>query len=772
MDFTTLLQSCSSARVLKPLHALLVVSGRSGDVFFSTKLVNIYSRLGDHPSSLLSFEQIARKNVFAWNSMISSHAHFGLFAEAVSCFYLLVTETAVRPDSFTFPATLKACQEAVDGKKVHSWIVKLGLESDLFVSASLIHTYSRFGRMADASKVFCEMPVRDLASWNAMVSGYCQNGDAAQALCVFEEMIGRGFGIDPVTIASILPVCPPLGILPVGLSIHAHVVKHGLDSDIFVSNALINMYAKFGHAGDARQIFDTMVEKDLVSWNSMISAYEQVGEPYSTFGFYHGMKEHGFQPDVLTLVSLASATAQIGDSRNGQSVHGFVLRRNLYSGHIFVGNAIVDMYSKWNDMGSARKFFDSMLAKDVISWNTLINGYSQNGLASEAIDTFHTLEKYEQIVPGQGTLVAVIPAYAHVGSLHQGMRIHGRCIRIGLQTDLFVCTCLIDMYAKCGRLRDAILLFHEVPGKSSIPWNAIIAGHGIHGYGQKALELFQAMEEEGAIPDQVTFISLLSACSHSGLVEQGQNFFHLMHTKYGIEPTRKHYACLVDLLGRAGHLGAAYECIRNMPLKPDASVWGALLGACRIYGNVELGTLAFNGLREIDPENVGYYVLLSNMYAKAGKWKGVDDVRSLVKDRGLRKTPGWTSTEVNNKVHVFFTGNYSHPQSEEIYKKLRDLTAKMKALGYVPDYSFVLQDVEVDEKEHILLSHSERLAIAFGIICMPPKTPISIFKNLRVCGDCHTATKFISRITDREIIVRDSNRFHHFKDGFCSCGDY
>ncbi|MBA0614160.1 hypothetical protein Godav_014488 [Gossypium davidsonii] len=378
----------------------------------------------------------------------------------------------------------------------------------------------------------------------------------------------------------------------------------------------------------------------------------------------------------------------------------------------------------------------------------------------------------KEIAPNQATWVSILPAYSNIGALQQGMRVHGLLVKSSLYLDIFVGTCLIDMYGKCGKLDDAMSLFYEVPKMTSVPWNAIISCHGIHGHAEKALKLFREMREERVKPDHVTFVSLLSACSHSGLVEEGQWCFNVMREEYGIEPILKHYGCMVDMFGRAGHLEKAYNFIKDMPVKPDASVWGALLGACRIHGNIDLGAFASEHLFEVDSENVGYYVLMSNIYANIGKWEGVDKVRTLARDMGLRKTPGWSSIEANNKVDVFYTGNQSHPKCEEIYKELRNLNAKMKSLGYVPDYSFVLQDVEEDEKEHILMSHSERLAIAFGIISTPPKTPIRIFKNLRVCGDCHNATKYISKITEREIIVRDSNRFHHFKDGVCSCRDY
>ncbi|KAG0499382.1 hypothetical protein HPP92_004073 [Vanilla planifolia] len=430
------------------------------------------------------------------------------------------------------------------------------------------------------------------------------------------------------------------------------------------------------------------------------------------------------------------------------------------------------MYGKISKVEYSRKVFDRMVFRDVISWNSLITSYSQNGLANEAIELYEDMEKCEGLKPVQGTLASILPACSHLGALRKGMKVHGQAIKVGLHLDVFVGTCLIDMYAKCGRLADAMTLFLTIPRSSSGPWNAIIAGHGIHGHGNKALELFSQMEQQGIHPDHITFVSLLSACSHAGLFQPGEEYFQLMKSKYNIEPMVKHYACIVDLLGRSGHLESAYKLIQNMPLQPDAGVWGALLAACRIHGNVELGRLASTFLFEIDPKNVGYYVLLSNLYAKDGEWKGVNQVRALARQRELFKVPGWSSIEVNGQMNLFFTGSQSHPRYEEMYQKLVTLLAKMKNLGYIPDSSFVLQDVEDDEKEHILTNHSERLAIAFGIISTSERSALHIFKNLRICGDCHNATKYITRITEREIIVRDSNRFHHFKDGSCSCQDH
>ncbi|PPS00384.1 hypothetical protein GOBAR_AA20269 [Gossypium barbadense] len=653
IDFDRLFKSCNRLHLAKLLHALVVVAGKARSIFFSAKLVNVYAYLGDVSFSRRTFDQIPNKDVYTWNSMVSAYVRTGHFREAVDCFYQFFLTSGLRPDFYTFAPVLKACKNPLDGMRIHCLVLKLGFEWDVFVTASLVHI------------------------------------NAAEALDVLNEMRSEGVLMDLVTIVSILPICAQLDDILNGMSIHVYSIKRGLEYDLFVSNALINM----------------------------------------ALALFYDMQLSGISPDYLTLVSLSSIVAQLGDSWNGKSVHGFVMRRGWILKDVISGNSVVDMYSKLGDMSSAGAVFQALPVKDVVSWNTLITGYTQNGLASEAIEVFDMMQK--EIAPNQATWVSILPAYSNIGALQQGMRVHGLLVKSSLYLDIFVGTCLIDMYGKCGKLDDAMSLFYEVPKMTSVPWNAIISCHGIHGHAEKALKLFREMREERVKPDHVTFVSLLSACSHSGLVEEGQWCFNVMREEYGIEPILKHYGCMVDMFGRAGHLEKAYNFIKDMPVKPDASVWGALLGACRIHGNIDLGAFASERLFEVDSENVGYYVLMSNIYANIGKWEGVDKVRTLARDMGLRKTPGWSSIEANNKVDVFYTGNQSHPKCEEIYKELRNLNAKMKSLGYVPDYSFVLQDVEEDEKEHILMSHSERLAIAFGIISTPPKTPIRIFKNLR-----------------------------------------
>ncbi|RAL50188.1 hypothetical protein DM860_007862 [Cuscuta australis] len=771
-EIVSKLHFCTEFHSVKCLHALLITFGKAQSVHTGTRILNAYARVGNVSFARSSFDQIEKKNTYTWNSLISAYIRNCRLCEALRCVYQMLSSHDARPDFYTFPPILKTCRNVSDGTKIHCLVSKLGLEWDVFIAASLVHMYCRFDVFDCAIMIFNDMPFRDMGCWNAAISGFCQKGNAVGALSILQKMRSVGVKMDGITLATVLPICVQQNDIRCGMLIHAYALKHGLDWEIYVSNALINMYAKFGELGHAEKIFNQMAAKDLITWNSMVAAYEQNDHPNKAIECFSVMQLNGFQPDLLSLVSLTSSIAQTKIFRYSTSIHGFILRRCWIPEDVVLGNTVVDMYAKMGYVDYALEVFNKIPCKDVISWNTIIAGYAQNGLASEAIEAYCMMRECEGIPPNQGTWVSILPAYAHLGSLREGMKSHGQVFKVCLHLDVFVGTCLIDLYGKCGRLNDAMSLFYEIPRESSVPWNSMISCQGVHGHGLASIQLFRNMLDDGVKPDSVTFLSLLASCSHSGLVDEGKQYFDLMQQKFRIKPSIRHYGCMVDLFARAGQLETAYNFITKMPLQPDASVWGALLSACRVYGNVELGKLASDNLFSVNSEDVGYYILLSNIYANSGKWERVDEVRSLARDRGLRKTPGWSSVEISNKIEVFYTGNQYHPQYKKIYDELEMLTAKMKSLGYTPDFSFVLQDVEDDEKEHILANHSERLAVVYGLLNTPPKSSVCIFKNLRVCGDCHNVTKFMSIITEREIVVRDSNRFHHFKDGICSCGDH
>eukprot|EP01018_Ginkgo_biloba_P019198 Gb_26689 [translate_table: standard] len=665
---------------------------------------------------------------------------------------------------------LQACTNVNDLKQAHTLLFRVGLNQNIVLMTKLVNAYSTFGSMDNARLVFDKIRKPNIFLWNAMIGGYSRNGCSEDALTLYYQMQVEGMQSDNFTFTFVLKACAGLSALQEGKEIHAHTVRTGYDSGAFVGAALVDMYCKCGNVKDARQVFDRMCTRDVVSWNAMISGYTQNGYAHQALTLFYQMQLENVTPNTVTAVSVLRACAQLGALQQGKWIHDYI-SRNGFESHVYVRNSLVDMYAKCGSIEVAREVFDKMLIRSVVSWNAMIAGYVQNGHSNAALTLFQQMQ-LENVMPNSVTMMNVLPACADLGSLRQGRYVHGYIVKNGFESDVSVGNSLVAMYAKCGSVEIARHLFDKMHQRDVVSWSAMIAGYGINGHGEDALALFNQMQRIGMMPNHITFISVLSACSHAGLVDEGWQYFNCMSRDYCITPMMEHYACMVDLLGRVGRLNEAYDFIENMPFEPAAGVWGTLLGACRIHCNIELGERVAERLFDLKPGDAGYYVLLSNIYAVAGKWDNVEKVRTMMKERGLEKTPGYSWIEVHNRVHAFFVGDRSHAQSEKIYATLEALANLMKEAGHMPNTSFVLQDVEEEVKEHMLSSHSEKLAISFGLINTRPRTPIRITKNLRVCGDCHSATKFISKIVRREIIVRDANRFHHFSDGLCSCGDY
>lgn len=519
----------------------------------------------------------------------------------------------------------------------------------------------------------------------------------------------------------------------------------------------------------AEFIFRSMPERNVVSWNSMISAHSQGGNRKETWGLFLQMLVEGFEANEVTLSCMVATSHELIE---GRMMHGFVIKVGFID-HEIIGASLVDMYARLNSLVDAQKLFDEKPRSEMGSWNSLLMGYLRNGYPKEAMDLFYRLRDHTDLCPNSITLVGALNACAALGVVKEGKAIHDYIANNGIKVDMIINTSLIDMYSECGSVETARELFEGMMTKDLVAWSAMISGHGANGQVKEAFELFDRMRRVNKVkPDNVIFTSLLSACSHSGMLKEGWAYFNEMQMVYGLEPKNEQYACMVDLLGRAGKLREALKFISEMPIKPDVSVWGALLGACRIYNNTDLGIYAAEKLFELDTKDAGYYTLLSNLYAVTGRWNDVKKVRGLMKSRGLQKPPGRSWVDLDGCIHEFYVSDKSHPQSDKIYAKLDELGDRMRELGYVPDTNLVLHDVDDEVKEDKLTSHSERLAIAFALLNTKHGEPIRVTKNLRVCVDCHRATKLISKITGRKIVVRDARRFHHFEGGECSCGDY
>lgn len=601
-----------------------------------------------------------------------------------------------------------------------------------------MRAYSACGEPGLVRKVFDEIPERNVVFYNVMIRSYVNNHWYNDALVVFRDMVNAGFRPDNYTYPCVLKACSCSDNLGFGLQLHGAVVKSRMDLNVFVGNGLIAMYGKCGCLLEARRVLDEMPRRDVVSWNSMVVGYAQNMKFDDALEVCREMGDLGQKPDGGTMASLMPAVTNTSPDNV------------LYVEEIFA----------------------NLEKKSLVSWNVMITVYMKNSIPEKAVDLYLQMEK-GGMEPDAITCASVLPACGDLSALLLGRRIHEYVERKKLCPNLVLENSLIDMYARCGCLEDAKRVFDRMKFRDVASWTSLISAYGMTGQGLNAVALFTEMQSSGLNPDAIAFVAILSACSHSGLLDEGKIYFKQMTDDYNITPRIEHFACFVDLLGRAGRVEEAYNVIKQMPIEPNERVWGALLSSCRVYSNMDIGLLAADNLLQLSPEQSGYYVLLSNIYAKASRWKEVTEIRSLMRRRKIRKMPGISNVELNNQVHTFLAGDTSHPQSKEIYEELGVLVGKMKELGYVPETDSALHDVEEEDKECHLAVHSEKLAIVFALLnTQQQESPIRITKNLRVCGDCHIAAKLITKIVEREIVVRDTNRFHHFKDGVCSCGDY
>lgn len=703
--------------------------------------------------------------------MLKGYAKFSSLDDAVS-FLIRMRYDDVAPVVYNYTYLLKVCGDVGEirrGKEIHGQLIVNGFSLDLFAMTGVVNMYAKCGQIDEAYKMFDRMPERDLVSWNTIVAGFAQNGFAELALDLVTRMHEEGRRGDFITIVSILPAVANVGSLRIGKAVHGYAMRAGFDSIVNVSTALVDMYAKCGRVETARLVFDGMKSRNVVSWNSMIAAYVEGGNPEEAMRIFQKMLDQGVEPTNVTIMEALHACADLGDLKRGIFVHKLLDQLKLGT-DVSMTNSLISMYSKCKKVDIAADIFSKLQGKTLVSWNAMILGYAQNGRVNEALNYFCKMRS-KNIKPDSFTMVSVIPALAELSVIRHAKWIHALVIRSCFEKNVFVMTALIDMYAKCGAVGTARALFDMMNERHVTTWNVMIDGYGTHGLGKAAVELFNKMLEGPTKPNDITFLCAISACSHSGLVEEGIHYFASMKKDYGIEPVMDHYGAMVDLLGRAGRLNEAWDFIQKMPIEPGITVFGAMLGACKIHKNVELGEKAANRLFELDPDEGGYHVLLANIYAAASMWDKLAKVRTIMEKKGLQKTPGCSLVELKNEVHSFYSGSTSHPQSKRIYTFLETLIDEIKAAGYVPDTNSI-HDVEDYVQENLLSSHSEKLAIAFGLLNSSQGSTIHIRKNLRVCGDCHNATKYISLVTGREIIVRDMHRFHCFKNGVCSCGDY
>ncbi|KAL4283302.1 hypothetical protein GQ457_16G012660 [Hibiscus cannabinus] len=740
------------------------------------------------------------------------------------------------------PCLYSAIASLSQSRQAHAYILKSGLLANTLFSTKLISQYANHRCFAQADLVLRSISAPSIPSFSTLIYSLNKSNRFTQSLNVFSRMLSHGVLPDSHVLPNVVKACGKLSVLKFGREIHGIVCKFGFDSDSVVQASLVHLYLKSDRIRDARNVFDRLpegdvvtcgallsayarkgcvneaneifsgmqrlgVEPNLVSWNGMITGFNQSGNHTESVVMFQEMHSKGFQPDHITISSVLSAVGDMERLNIGIQVLCCVIKLGLLHCK-FVISALMDMFGKCACAGELMKAFEeteeevmdvgarnaliTALSRNglvdvaleiferfrvqgrelnVVSWTSMIAGCSQNGKDIAALNLFREMQSVG-VKPNSVTIPCLLPACGNIAALIHGKAAHGFALRTGITTDVHVGSALVDMYAKCGRIHLSRLCFDSIPNKNSVCWNAIMGGYAMHGNAKEAIYVFHLMQRKGQKPDFISFSCVLSACSQGGLIEEGWHFFNSMYKDHGIEAKMEHYSCMVNLLGRAGKLEEAYAMIKQMPFEPHACVWGALLSSCRLHNNIRLGEIAARNLFELEPNNPGNYILLSNIYASKAMWDEVDAVRDVMRSRGMKKNPGCSWIEIKNRVRMLFAGDKSNPQMIEIIEKLHKLNLELKKAGYLPNTSLVLQDVDEQDKEQILCGHSEKLAVAFGLLNTPPGSPLQIIKNLRICGDCHSVIKFISGFEGREIYVRDTNRFHHFKDGVCSCGDY
>ncbi|XP_052195167.1 LOW QUALITY PROTEIN: putative pentatricopeptide repeat-containing protein At3g01580 [Diospyros lotus] len=648
-------KSCSELGRLqfgKGIHLDAFKFGLSGDRFVGSSLVGMYCANGDADSASKVFDEITERDVVAYTSLITGFAESGVEC-AYEAFRIArsMQEEELYPNRVTLVSLLQAAgrlEAFKAGRSIHGYAIRRAVgSSDEIFETSLMDMYIKCGAMNVAASIFSKMSTRSVPSWNALIAGRLQMGCPLEALNLFSLMVQQNLEPDLVTLANVILSCADLKCLREGKSIHGYIIRAGIQLDLVASTALIDTYSKCNSLILARKIFSRMEEKDVVSFNVMMAGYFQNGCAIEAMEMFYEMVGGGNMPNFSTILSILSVFSALKDVRRGRCIHGYVFRHALEL-NTEIANQTIYMYAKCGYVESAREVFNRTEIKDLVSWTSMMMGYVHQGRADEAI-AFFRLMKREKVMADSITILSLLQAVSQLGCLNLAKEVHSRVYRLAMEQESPIVNSLITTYSKCGKLDMASALFGQIGNRSLTSWNTMIAAYGMHGKCMQAIELFDQMEEEKVAPDEVTFTSLIFACSHSGLVEQGLRVFRLMKVEYLIIPSEEHYGCVVDLLSRAGRIEEAFGLVSCLPQTYRTSALGTLLAACRIHGNAQMGEVIGMQLLKLEPENPTAYGMVSNLYAEGGNWNDAARIKAMVKDRGLRRTPGYSLIEVDKR---------------------------------------------------------------------------------------------------------------------------
>lgn len=680
------------------MHALLIVNGffhsASTDRVLGSQLVHVYVSFGCLRDALLVFDKLPQKSNIAWNAVLRGFLDVGQFSKMIE-FYNLMLSHGLTPDNFTYPLLLKACSGLNDleqGRELRDMILlnvtyHPNPRPNVFVGCAMIDMFAKCGSLKEARQVFDGMPERDLASWSAIICGTIQSEQWFEALSLFREMRKEGIRPDSVIVAAVLPACGRLELKQIGMALQGCAVSIGFESDLFVSNALIDMYCKCGDVDNARIVFQNVTYKDVVSWSSLIAGYSKNCLYKKSCELYIKMNKTGMGTNVITAASVLPGLGKLKLLKQGKEMHSYVLKQDFVS-DVVVRSSLIDMYANCGSIREAEFILEEMDVMDITLLNSMMAGYSLNGDIDSALGIFRRIWDF-CLRPNSITLLSILPICTRLGHLRHGKETHGFATRSCLVTVVSIGNSLIDMYCKCGYLELGVNVFNHMLEKNIVSYNTIISGHGIFGLGERIFSFFKQMKDAGIRPNKITFIALLTACSHAGLVDKGWLLYNSMIYDYNFLPDKEHYSCMVDLLSRAGFLDDACRFLRRIPVEASIDILGSLLGACRVHKNMALAEFAAEQILQKNEIDSGYYVLLSNIYAAAGKWKEALKFRTLIKEKGLVKEPGSSWIQLGSSIHKFHAGDKINPEFDRIQEILESLFFESKNKGFMADLSFL-----------------------------------------------------------------------------------
>ncbi|CAM8982099.1 unnamed protein product [Rhodiola kirilowii] len=776
--FPCVIKACSGAGNLRfgeCVHGMGVKMGLVFDVFVGNALIAMYGKMGLVEAALKVFENMRERNLVSWNSMIAVFSENIYLRDSIDVFRSLMEEGCLSPDDASLVIIFPVCArggEAEFGTQIHALAVKLRLSGNLMVNNAVMDMYLKCGLLDEALILFGNNHEKNVVCWNTMIGGYAKAGEVFAVFDILREMQTQDLSVraDEVTILNALSVCSNHVQLLSVKELHSYSIRHAFCNDEMVANALVTAYSKCGLTSYAENIFGGVEMKNVSAWNAIIAGFAQNCDPAKALNLFRQMRSlDEMEPDRFTIGSVLLALSYKKYWLNGKEIHCYILRNGLDREN-FINVSLLSFYISCSEFVAARCLFDQMVDKSSVCWNAMLAGYMHNDLPLETINLFRQMTS-AWVRPSEIAMTSILGACSELSVLRLGKEAHCAALRSQLTDDVYVSCSIMDMYVKCGCLQHSQNLFDRLRFKDLASWNVLITGYGIHGQGTEAVKLFEEMRRSNMSPDGFTFIGAIMACGHSGLVDQGLAYFNQM-VVHGVEPKLEHYACVVDMLSRAGNFVDALDLVERMPMEPDVGIWSSLLSMCRTYGQMDLGNKIAKKFLKLQPDNAENYVLVSNLYAQSEKWDDVKRVRRRMKEFGLQKDPGCSWIEVSGRVYNFIAGDERQLESEEIRNMWRTVEAKITDIGYQPDTSSVLHDVEEDKKKEMLRGHSEKLAISLGLLKTGKGMTLRICKNLRICRDCHNAAKLVAKVVGREIIIRDNKRFHHFKDGICSCGDY